>query len=435
MRRSTSLRLMLVLAVGLPGTVVALALLWLGSYSSTLRWSLSAALLAGWVAGALMLRAHVYRPLRTVSSMLAALRAGDYSIRARHAGAGDPLALVFMEINALEQQFREQRLGAVEATNVLQRVLAEIDVAVMAFDQDSALRVANRAAERLLGDTEARLLGRSARELGLADALDADAPHTMARDEPAGPRHWQVRRSVIRQQGERLTLVVMTDLERTLRDEERQAWRRLVRVLSHEINNSLAPIKSIAASVQALIREPRPTDWLADAENGLEIVADRAESLRRFLAAYARLARLPPPSVAELDVETWVRQVAHLETRAHVAVRDGETVRIRADRDQLDQALINLVANAVDAALANNGKVEAYWRVEGGNVVVTVEDEGPGLADGGNLFVPFYTTKPDGSGIGLVLSQHIAENHGGSLTLQNRDGGNGACARLSLPIG
>ena len=231
--------LVLVLAVGLPGTVAALALLWTGAHSEALRWALSAALLLAWFAGAFLLRAQIHRPLRTVSSMLAALRAGDYSIRARHAGASDPLALVFMEINALEEQFREQRLGAVEAQNVLQRVLAEIDVAVMAFDQGDALRVVNRAAERLLGDTEARLLGRTATELGINEALETDAPRTMARSEPTGPRHWQVRRSVIRQQGERLTLVVMTDLERTLRDEERQAWRRLVRVLSHEINNSL----------------------------------------------------------------------------------------------------------------------------------------------------------------------------------------------------
>jgi len=227
---------------------------------------------------------------------------------------------------------------------------------------------------------------------------------------------------------------VMTDLERTLRDEERQAWRRLVRVLSHEINNSLAPIKSITASVQELIAKTGAADWAADAQNGLAIVATRAESLRRFLASYARLARLPPPSLAEVDVETWVRHVAGLETRLHVTVRDGESMCVPADRDQLDQALINLVANAVDATLQTGGGVKAYWRREGRSVVVTVDDEGPGLADGGNLFVPFYTTKPDGSGIGLVLSQHIAENHGGSLTLENRDDGNGARARLSLPM-
>ena len=429
------LPLALLLAAGLPGTVAALVLAWTGPYPAALRWALTAALLLAWLGAGFFLRAQIHRPLRTVSSMLAALRAGDYSVRARHAGSTDPLALVFMEINALEQQFREQRLGAVEATNVLQRVLAEIDVAVMAFDQHSVLRVVNRAAERLLGDTQARLLGTSAAALDLADALESDAPHTMTRHESAGARHWQVRRSVIRQQGERLTLVVMTDLERTLRDEERQAWRRLVRVLSHEINNSLAPIKSIAASVKELIGEPRPPDWAADADNGLQIIATRAESLRRFLAAYAQLARLPPPTKGYVDVGDWVRHVAGVETRLGVTVVDGDPVQVRGDRDQLDQALINLVANAADAALQTRGGVEVSWRREHDRVVVTVDDEGPGLANGDNLFVPFYTTKPDGTGIGLVLSQHVAENHGGSLTLADRQGELGARARLSLPAG
>ncbi len=423
----------LVLAAGLPGTAVALALLWAGGMTQSTAWPLGVALVAVWLGAAFLLRSYIHRPLRTISAMLAALRAGDYSIRARHAAGDDPLAQVFMEINALERQLREQRLGALEAANVLQRVLAEIDVAVMAFDEDSALRVVNRAGERLLGDTEAQLMGRSAEDLRLAEVLTGRAPRTVARGDPGGQRHWQVRRSVIRQQGQRLTLVVMTDLERALRDEERAAWRRLVRVLSHEINNSLAPIKSIAASVRELLREPRPPDWAGDADRGLAIVATRAESLSRFLAAYARLARLPPPNLATVDVGQRLRHVAGLETRLPIDLPGGEALCVEADQDQLDQALINLVANAVDAALRTGGGVEAHWRREGDSVVVIVEDEGPGLADGGNLFVPFYTTKPDGSGIGLVLSQHIAENHGGSLTLENRPHRTGARARLSLP--
>ena len=214
---------------------------------------------------------------------------------------------------------------------------------------------------------------------------------------------------MIRQGGERLTLVVMTDLERTLREEERAAWRRLVRVLGHEINNSLAPIKSIAESVRALLREHAGRgDWTGDADNGLEVVASRAESLRRFLASYARLARLPPPTLAPVDVAAWVRQVAELETRMTVTVQAGDTVEVPADRDQLDQALINLIANAADASAETGGKVEVHWQLEGDHVAVMVDDEGAGIAESDSLFVPFYTTKPGGSGIGLVLSQHIA---------------------------
>ncbi len=423
------------LGAGLPGSAVALALLWTQEHPATLQWALTAVVVAAWLAAALVLRTALHRTLRTMASLLGALRTGDYSIRARHAGGDDPLSLVYVEINGLERQLREQRLGAVEASDLLHRVLAEIDTAVMAFDEQSALRVINRAGERLLGGAAADLIGRSAHELHLGEALAGDAPRTVVREDASARHHWQVRRNVIRQGGKRLTLVVMTDLERTLREEERAAWRRLVRVLGHEINNSLAPIKSIAESVRALLREHAGRgDWTADADNGLDVVASRAESLRRFLASYARLARLPPPTLAPVDVAVWVRQVAELETRMSVSVRGVEGVEVRADRDQLDQALINLIANAVDASLETGGGVEVHWRLEGDRVAVMVEDEGAGIAESDSLFVPFYTTKPGGSGIGLVLSQHIAENHGGSLTLRNRTDRQGVRARLTLPL-
>ena len=438
-RRGSDARLLSVavlLAAGLPGSAVALALLWTQEHPAILQWALTAVVVGAWLGAALVLRTSLNRTLRTMASLLGALRAGDYSIRARHAGGDDPLSLVYVEINGLERQLREQRLGAVEASDVLHRVLAEIDTAVMAFDERSALRVINRAGERLLGGAAADLVGKSADELHLGEALAGDAPHTVVREDASARRHWQVRRNVIRQGGERLTLVVMTDLERTLREEERAAWRRLVRVLGHEINNSLAPIKSIAESVRALLREHAGRgDWTADADSGLAVVASRAESLRRFLAAYARLARLPPPTLAPVDVAAWVRHAAELETRMSVSVQGVEGVEVRADRDQLDQALINLIANAVDASLETDGGVEVHWRLEGDRVAVMVDDEGAGIAESDSLFVPFYTTKPGGSGIGLVLSQHIAENHGGSLTLRNRTDHQGVRARLTLPLG
>ena len=435
MRRDAHLlSITVLLAAGMPGSAVALALLWTQDHSAILQWTLTVAVLAAWLGVALALRSSLHSTLRTMASLLAALRAGDYSIRARHAGGDDPLSLVYVEINGLERQLREQRLGAVEASDVLHRVLAEVDTAVMAFDERSALRVVNRAGERLLGGDAAHLMGRSADELRLGETLAGDALRTLVREDASGRRHWQVRRNVIRQGGERLTLVVMTDLERTLREEERAAWYRLVRVLGHEINNSLAPIKSIAESVRALLRAHAGRgDWAGDADHGLGVVASRAESLRRFLAAYARLARLPPPTLARVDVATWVQHVAELETRMAVIVRGGDAVEVCADRDQLDQALINLIANAADACVETAGKVEVHWRLEGGRVAVVVDDEGAGIVESDSLFVPFYTTKPGGSGIGLVLSQHIAENHGGSLILHNRTDRQGVRARLTLP--
>jgi signal transduction histidine kinase len=231
-------------------------------------------------------------------------------------------------------------------------------------------------------------------------------------------------------------LLVVADLSRTLREEERLAWQRLTRVLSHEINNSLTPIKSIAESLQNLLaRDPPPADLGHDLKTGLGVMATRAESLRRFMAAYARLARLPRPRLEALEVDRWIRRVAALETRLPVAVVAGPPVRVAADLDQLEQLLINLVRNAADAALETGGGARIGWQAPAGRLEVWVEDDGPGLSDTENLFVPFFTTKPNGSGVGLALSRQIAEAHGGTLTLENRHDGHGCVARLRLPAG
>jgi two-component system nitrogen regulation sensor histidine kinase NtrY len=219
-----------------------------------------------------------------------------------------------------------------------------------------------------------------------------------------------------------------------LREEEREATRRLVRVLGHEINNSLAPIKSVAESLRDLLAKHPASNGDGDLSRGLDLIAGRAEALSRFMASYARLARLPSPKLLPLDVGTWVRRVGALERRLPVRVEPGPDIEIQADGDQLDQLLINVVDNAVDAALETGGTVTVGWEKARRFVEVWVRDEGPGLSDTGNLFVPFFTTKPEGSGIGLALSRQIAEAHGGTLALGNRAEGKGAEARLRLPV-
>ena len=246
-----------------------------------------------------------------------------------------------------------------------------------------------------------------------------------------------MRRSSFRERGVAHQLLVVADLSRPLREEELKAWQRIVRVLGHELNNSLAPIRSLAGSlVDLLARAPRPDDWQDDMRRGLAVITARSESLGRFMDGYARLARLPPPSLRSLDVGSLVRRVAGLETRLPVAVIPGPAVLIRADGDQLEQLLINLIRNAVDAALETGGGARVGWGRLGGDragaLEVWVEDEGPGLPSTSNLFVPFFTTKQHGSGIGLVLSRQIAEAHGGTLTLENVVPG--CKARLRLPL-
>lgn len=423
------------LAVGLPGVLATAALLAAGDFSAKLRWTLGLLVALAWAGLAVALRRRVVFPLYTLANLLEALRMGDTSLRARRGEGDDALAQVLREVNVLRDTLRDQRLGEREATALLGRVVDEIDAAVFAFDGGDRLRLANRAGERLLGRSAGRLLGRPADELRL-DELLAGPPHqVLARTFPGGGGRWDLRRSTFRQEGRPHRLVVLTDLSRTLREEERQTWKRLIRVLGHELNNSLAPIKSMAATLAALLdRSPRPEDWEEDMAQGLDVISNRSASLARFLAAYSRLARLPPPRRIDTRISRVVERVAALETRRPVKLSPGPEVIVSADPDQLEQLLINLLKNAVEAAGETGGGVEMGWRYVLDGVEVWVRDEGPGLSNTDNLFVPFYTTKEGGTGIGLVLSRQIAEAHGGVLTLENAAEG-GCEARLRLPLG
>jgi two-component system nitrogen regulation sensor histidine kinase NtrY len=428
----------LTLLCGLPAVALCVFLLWYGDYSGRLQWTIDLLLVVVWLSIAFNLKQRVIRPLQTLSNILGALREGDYSIRGRRASSGDALGEVMLEVNELGQTLREQRLGAMEATALLRTVMSEIDLAVFAFDSDQRLRLINRAGEKLLAQPATRLLGRTGKELGLDVCLEPREPdgnQILQMVFPGGVGRWSVRRSVFREGGLPHQLLVLTDLSQTLREEERKAWQRLLRVLGHELNNSLAPIKSVATSLGDLLgREPQPLDLREDIHRGLEVISSRADSLARFVESYSKLARLPQPRFEPLNVAELARRVASLETRLPVMVASGQDVVVQADRAQLEQLLINLVRNAVDAALETNGGVEIGWARNHGQLDLWVNDEGPGLASTANLFVPFFTTKAKGSGIGLVLSRQIAEAHGGTLSLENRGSVRGCEARLRLPL-
>jgi nitrogen fixation/metabolism regulation signal transduction histidine kinase len=428
----------LALLAGFPGVALCALLLWLNDYSGRVQWTVDLLLVLFWLGISANLKSRIVRPLQTLSNILAAIREGDYSIRGRRAAIGDALGEVMLEVNDLGATLRGQRLGAMEATALLRTVMSEIDVAVFAFDRERQLRLVNRAGEKLLAQPAIRLLGRTSDGLGLTACLDGHdepGPYTMQMVFPGGVGRWEIRRGTFREGGMQHQLLVLTDLSQTLREEERSAWQRLLRVLGHELNNSLAPIKSVAGSLADLIkREPQPADWRDDMYHGLEVISSRADSLARFIESYSKLARLPPPRFETLNIGELVRRVAVLETRLAIRVHSGPDVTVRADSVQLEQLLINLIRNAVDASLETNGAVEVGWARENGQVEVTVKDQGLGLANTANLFVPFFTTKATGSGIGLVLSRQIAEAHGGTLTLENRTSAGGCEARLRLPL-
>ena len=427
------------LASGLVGSIVSMWFVWTRDYSIQTQILLTVLILLSWIGFTLSLKTKLVYPLRTLSNLLEALREGDYSMRIRGARRDDALGELILEVNELTRSLQEQRFAAVEATALLRRTLAQIDVAMFGFDQENNLCLVNDSGQQILGKDDEDILGHHAESLGLADCLVGATPRTVDLALPIGVRRWELRRTTYREKGLSHQLIFLSDLTRTLHEEERLAWKRLIQTMRHEINNSLTPIQSVSQTLQTRIKQGSgPEQWQGDVQEGLEIIAARSEELSRFIASYTKLTRLPDPVFDKVNVPAWIQQATSLETRLKVTVIHGPDATIEADRGQLDQLLINIVTNAVEAGLETkpdgNGEVKVGWQIEGRHLHVWVDDDGPGLDETNDIFVPFFTTKAKGSGIGLALSRQIAEAHGGYLTLENRAEGNGCRACLWLPL-
>ena len=444
---------LLVLGGGAPAVLVSLALLWRSDMPAEwrwmatpeLRWTLTAAVLFTWIISASVARQLVIRSLQLMANLLGALREGDYSIRGLSAKSGSAMAGVMREVNDLGTTLQRQRTEAVESTALLTHVMEEIAVAVFAFDPSEHVLLVNKAGEHLLGRTEEEMIGQPASAFAFDEYLTGESRRLVERTIGGRRGRFEVRRAAFYRDGRPHHLVVMADLSQALREEEQAAWQRIVRVLSHEINNSLTPIKSIAHSVKKIIERVGTEraggertgafDRQDEVMQGLSLIEERSGALGRFLRAYAQLARLPKPQPRPVPVAPLVGRIVELEKRLLVHSLGGPDITVIADSDQLEQLLINIVRNAVDASLETQGGVTIGWRAADHWLEVVIDDEGKGLPDTSNLFVPFFTTKPNGSGIGLALSRQIAEAHGGTLTLENRVGATGCRATLRIPVG
>lgn len=424
----------LVLLSGVPALAAAVYFIVHSDLTSTSRQVLIALLIAVWLGLVGVARSRSRYHLRTVSNLLAALREGDFSFRVRDVSRSDPYGELVAELNQLAETLRRQRVEDLEATALVRKVMAEIDVAVFAFDASHRLRQVNAAGEKIFNRAQS-LLGATAGELGLESCLSGAPSRTVELEFGDKAGRWEMRRGSFRQHGRPNHLLVLSDVSRALQAEELAAWKRLIRVIGHELNNSLAPITSLAGSLGKVVdRDPLPEDWRSDLGRGLGVIASRVEALNRFMGDCSRLAKLPQPTISAVELGGCVRTAAALEKRLAVNIDGGPAAIVAADQDQLEQVLINLMKNAVEASLETGGSVAVGWSVNEGMAEIVIRDEGPGLPDSRNLFVPFFTTKKNGSGIGLFLSRQIAEAHGGSLRVEPRSGGPGCRAVLSIPL-
>jgi len=396
-----------------------------------------------WLIAASTFTEQIIRPMQTLANVVAALREDDFSFRARGARRGDALGDLALEINALAGTLQAQRSTALEALTLVERVMTSMQSPVLAFDGQGRLRLHNAAADKAFGLTRPASDGRTAEELNLEALLTvADEDIYSVESKLTSAPRYVVRRTTFRLRGVPHVLLVLSDVGAALREEERQAWQRLIRVLGHEINNSLTPIKSIAGSLRARLPDTLLPGMTHDLTRGLAVIEDRAASLNRFLQAYQQLSTLPAPRLEAVPLRPLLERIVDIEQRVAVELLPGPEATLYADPDQLQQVLINLVQNAADAALeaasvrGDDPLVRIACSVPRGTSqsVIHVVDNGLGLLNPVNLFVPFYTTKPNGTGIGLALAQQILIAHKGAVSLTNRADGPGCIAEIRLPL-
>jgi nitrogen fixation/metabolism regulation signal transduction histidine kinase len=390
----------------------------------------------GWLAiVATQVRATLLRHIRRLNNLVEAARAQDYSIRAVIGDEADDLAELYRQINTLINDLETGRHAEQELLAMLRKVVGQIRVAIVVCDAQDRIRLVNPAAAKLLCAAPGDMIGEAFERTALATLPLSAEPRTIDHTFPGAESRWQVNQLWYRHQGRPSRIVFIVDVRQVLADEEILMWQRLIRVIGHEVNNSLAPISSLCQTLETILARGDPRDVGESVHEGLQVIGQRAKGLQEFISVYSRIARLPEADKVLFPVARLVERVRGMFPADRVALR-GEVpdTRLFGDPVHLEQALINLIKNALEANAGSAEPVGFRCRIREEGCEFEIVDNGPGIANPGNLFVPFYTTKAEGAGIGLVLSRNIVAQHYGQLTLENRSDGRGAVARMRLPL-
>ena len=387
---------------------------------------------------------------RSLSNLLDAMLQGDYSLRARASHDDKALNELIDATNSLAIRLNKQRIETIESQLLLNTVISHIDVAIIALNSDDELTLTNPAAKQLLGlplSTENIATHEPLKQLGQMKNLKQGENKVMPLNFSGQQGKFNVHMEHYREAGEQQKLFFITDVSSLLRSEERKAWQALVRVISHEINNSLSPIASISQSLVRLINRQENIELHKESIiEGLGIVSQRSKNLSGFINSYKKIASLPDPDKKNVSIVRIVHKVIGLYQVNQLEVHSSQDVELFIDEVQFEQVLINLIKNAIEAVknadengnpqskLSTKNRVAISWHLHGNLFRLSISDDGTGVSNPDNLFVPFFTTKSNGSGIGLVLCRQIIEAHGGKLSLANKADSHGCIATIELSL-
>lgn len=433
-RMATERRLfLLVLSSAIPATLFLIWPsgddIWAGMAKGAIAFAFLAWILV--IAGAV--RGELLRHTRTLSNLVEAIRRQDHSLKGAGARESGELGELYRQINGLTHDLKLSRQTEQELLGVLEKVVGQINVAIFVFDSQDRIRLANEPAGALLKSSASELAGVKLADTVLAQLPVAPEPKLVDFRFPGGEGRWQIRERRYRHQGRESRIVFIADLKQVLADEETAAWQRLIRVISHEVNNSLTPITSLCQTLAGILEMPGGAHD-ADVREGLNAIAERARGLQDFISAYARLARLPEPDKTLFPAADLAGNLRRIFDAQALEILPFPDVMIYGDPVHLEQALINLIKNGLEANPRGAPAVRLSCESHDDRCEFHVRDHGPGVGNPDNLFVPFYTTKAQGAGIGLVLCRQIAARHHGQVSLENRVDGSGAIAKLILPL-